>query len=218
MRFGDVGPCSFEHLRLGPDVAADAASAALQVAGIGAATPSDAPSRVAQILAEGGSVVRVAGREAWALDSLGGRCLLIAATDRRSVARLASSVGRPPQLPGTALTLADEAARCYEGGDELIGTTAFATTLADCTGWMESHCPAAILPDGTARPLLVSSEGDPTLYSILARYRERSGIPVILALDLPQRGDPSGWTPAGAIQTFRSAGSDALVLGPCFVG
>lgn len=217
MRFGDVGPRSFEHLLLGPDVDVAQSRAAMMEAGVDPGEPSDGPSRIAGILADGGGVVRVAGREAWALDSQGGRCVLCAATDRGRVARFASAVGRPPQLPGTALTLPDAVERCYEGGGWRLEIARFGVAQVDCTAWMESHCPAAVLPDGTARPLVVSPDGDPALYAILAHYRDLSGIPVLLALDLPQRGEPAPWTPAGALQTFRNGGLDALVLGSCFV-
>jgi len=217
MRFGDIGPRAFDHRRWGSDVDATESRAALRAAGIEPSTPPDISSRIARVLSEGGSVVRVAGRESWSLDSLGGRCVLCPAADRAVVARVAAAVGRSPQLPGTAITLSEHAARCYEDGARLVGDGRLATTLAECTEWMRAACPAAVLPDGMARPMLVTPRSDPELHAILTRYREFSGVPVVLALDLPQRGAPAPQAPTGAIRLARLDPLDALALGPFWV-
>jgi len=214
LRYGDVGPRQFGHLFWGPDVDLTESRAALQAAGIEPVMSTDLPSRVARILAEGGGVLRVADREAWSHNSLGGRCLLCAPTDRGQVARLTSAVGLSPRLPGAAITLAHQAERCYEGDCGATGPGWVAATLAECTEWMATRCPAAVLPDGNARPLLVSAERHPALHSILEQYADLTGIPVLLALDLPAQPQPARRTPAGAIRILRETAVEALVLGP----
>ncbi len=55
--------------------------------------------------------------------------------------------------------------------------------------------------------------GIPRFFRLLERWREASGVPVLLNTSFNLRGEPIVTTPANALSTFQESGLDLLVLG-----
>ena len=66
--------------------------------------------------------------------------------------------------------------------------------------------------DGTARLQTVARETSPRYYSLIERFGQATGVPVLLNTSFNLRGEPIVNTPAEAISTFVRSGMDALVL------
>ena len=212
MRFGDVGPMRLTRTRPGPALDEQACSAAIRAAGL---MPDGGPPSpaVAQRLAAGDAVLRVAGRAALGPGSLGSRSLLLPADDPERAPGLGKRLGLNPLVPPCALTLAEEAERCFEQLGPVREAARLGAVCLPATPWMEAHCPGALFGRGMARPLCVEPGDDPELHAILTAYRDLTGLPCLLSGDLGSRFGSAASTPREAVRLFRSSGLPAMILG-----
>jgi carbamoyltransferase len=65
---------------------------------------------------------------------------------------------------------------------------------------------------GTGRLQTIREEWNPRYYSIVKKFGEATGIPVLLNTSFNLRGEPIVNSPADAFQTFSRSGIDVLVL------
>jgi carbamoyltransferase len=72
--------------------------------------------------------------------------------------------------------------------------------------------PAITHVDGTGRLQTVFKEQSPRYYSLIERFGQATGTPVILNTSFNLRGEPIVTTPANAFNTFHKSEMDALVL------
>ena len=67
--------------------------------------------------------------------------------------------------------------------------------------------------DGTVRLQSVFRETNPRFYQLIERFREKTGIPVVLNTSFNDEGEPLVLSPRDAVRTFFCIGLDALALG-----
>lgn len=72
--------------------------------------------------------------------------------------------------------------------------------------------PAVVHQDGTSRIQTVSSHANPRLYSIIKRFEQKTGLPLIMNTSFNVAGEPIVCTPEDALQTFTHSGIDALIM------
>ncbi len=72
--------------------------------------------------------------------------------------------------------------------------------------------PAVTHVDGTGRLQTVSRETNPHLYSLIERFHEKTGVPVLLNTSFNVANEPIVETPEDAIRCFLSTGIDALLI------
>jgi carbamoyltransferase len=73
--------------------------------------------------------------------------------------------------------------------------------------------PAVTHVDGTGRLQTVSKDSNPRFYAIIDRFREATGVPVLLNTSCNVANEPIVETPEDAIRCFLSTGIDAQLLG-----
>lgn len=73
--------------------------------------------------------------------------------------------------------------------------------------------PAVTHVDGTGRLQTVSKDSNPHLYSIIDRFREATGVPVLLNTSFNVANEPIVETPEDAIRCFLGTGIDAQLIG-----
>ena len=80
----------------------------------------------------------------------------------------------------------------------------------------EKHAeiPAVTHVDGSGRLQTVSKETSPEYWKLIDRFRQRTGIPILLNTSLNEN-EPIVRTPAEAISCFLRTSMDLLVLGNC---
>ena len=66
---------------------------------------------------------------------------------------------------------------------------------------------------GTARIQTVHSDANPLYYSLIDRFGQATGVPVVLNTSFNVRGEPIVNTPQDALNTFANSGIDTLVMG-----
>ncbi len=72
--------------------------------------------------------------------------------------------------------------------------------------------PAVTHIDGTGRLQIVFKKDNPRYYNLIKRFKQKTGVPVILNTSFNLRGEPIVNSPENAFNTFRRSGMDILVL------
>ena len=178
------------------------------------AKESDVVERMAQALAAGECVGWVRGRFEWGTRSLGHRTILASPLKEGIREHLAASVKRrEPFLP---LCCAVPAERAAEYFDIPQGAASVSRTLqlsALPKNGTERSLPAVLHSDRRARPHLVDKATDPEFHSLLVRFGELTGVPVLLTTSLNQRGDPIVRGATDALAVFQRSQLALLVIG-----
>ncbi len=73
--------------------------------------------------------------------------------------------------------------------------------------------PAVVHVDGTARVQTVSRETNPKFYRLISRFRELTGVGLVLNTSLNVKGEPIVCTPEEAVQCFLVGGMDEMIIG-----
>lgn len=77
-----------------------------------------------------------------------------------------------------------------------------------------SVVPAVIHEDQTARIQSVTRGASPFYHELITAFRAQTGVPMLLNTSFNIRGEPIVYTPSDAINTFRRANLDCLVMPP----
>ncbi len=72
---------------------------------------------------------------------------------------------------------------------------------------------AVVHVDGTARVQTVRSSNNEVYYDLIRKYKQKTGIPVILNTSFNLKGQPIVESPRDALMTFYGCGLDALIMG-----
>ena len=72
--------------------------------------------------------------------------------------------------------------------------------------------PSAVHVDGTARPQFVTRDSNPLFWEIISRFRDRTGVPVVINTSFNVMGEPVINKPEEAVRCFYSTGIDMLVM------
>lgn len=87
----------------------------------------------------------------------------------------------------------------------------FMITVIEVDEAYKSKIPAVVHVDGTARPQMVSKETNPRYWNLINEFKKLTGIPMLLNTSFNIQ-EPIVCTPENAINTFKNANFDALVL------
>ncbi len=87
----------------------------------------------------------------------------------------------------------------------------FMITVIEVAEAYKKKIPAVVHVDGTARPQMVSKEANPRYWQLINEFKKITGIPMLLNTSFNVQ-EPIVCTPSDAINTFRNAAFDALVL------
>ena len=174
--------------------------------------------QVAERLAAGETVAWFQGRMEFGPRALGSRSILADPRDPGMRDRINSLVKKREGFRPFAPIVASEDARRYFDiavGDE----EAFAHML--CVTHVlpdyRNKLPAITHVDGSARVQTVFEKHSPRLWKLLKTFERITGVPILLNTSFNVKGEPIVCTPAEAINTFRNAGLDVLVLGDYLV-
>ncbi|MEK7483209.1 MAG: carbamoyltransferase [Planctomycetota bacterium] len=77
--------------------------------------------------------------------------------------------------------------------------------------------PAPTHIDGTGRVQTVTKEDNPLYYKLISRFKELSGVPIVVNTSFNVRGEPIVCTPADAYNCFKNTGIDSLFLQNCWI-
>lgn len=206
-----------ENAYLGQEYSAGEISAFLRSAGIPHQAFDDADKlvdRVAARLVEGKVAGWFQGRFEWGPRALGNRSIL--ADPRR--AEMKDLVNekikfREPFRPFAPVLPEEEAVRYFDAAPEQLQQYP-ARYMQLVLPWrkLEGERVPAVNHQGTGRLQTLRETWNPRYHSLLQRFGQATGIPVLMNTSFNLRGEPIVASPADACNTFTKSGIDILVL------
>ncbi|MCK5113154.1 MAG: hypothetical protein KAR11_00130 [Phycisphaerae bacterium] len=172
----------------------------------------DLPDRVAELLADNKVVAICRGRMEYGPRALGNRSILYSPTDASVNDWLNQQLKRTEFMPFAPVTLIEEIDKCYINAHKSQYAAGFMTICYNCTEFMKRTQPAVVHVDSTARPQYISRHQNPFYYDIVARFRDRTGLPSLVNTSFNMHEEPIVCTPTEALQAFVASNLDALVL------
>jgi carbamoyltransferase len=207
---GPFTPTRIDHAFWGPCFTDAEIEQALRAAGVGGRRVPDSEliDRVAAELARGRIVGWFSGRAEIGPRALGARSILADPRDRQVVARLNRIKGREIWRPLAPSVLAERFDEYFDAPVRSPFMNVSATVLPAA----RSLIPAVVHVDGSARPQLVDSGDCPRYWSLIRRFEELTGVPVVLNTSFNLAGEPIVNSPGDAVRTFLNSQIDLLVL------
>jgi len=199
----------------GPGFSNEECRAALDEAGLRYETLPDEQllPKVAKMISEGAIIGWFNGRMEWGPRALGARSFV--ADPRRADMR--EILNHKVKLREWFRPLAPSMLEEY--GTEIFGVEhhdPFMITVIQVAEEWKEKIPAVVHVDGTARPQMVNKEVNPRYWKLIDEFRKITGIPLLLNTSFNIQ-EPIVCAPENAINTFRNANFDALVLENCLV-
>lgn len=179
------------------------------------ADEDDLIASVVEFLAAGKVVGWFQGRFEWGPRALGARSIL---ADPRP-AKMKDMVNvkikfREPYRPFAPSVLAEDAEEFFEFPDAARSTPGrFMLYVVKVREVKRSTIAAVTHVDGTTRPQLVFRESSKRYWKLIRKFKESTGIPMLLNTSFNLKGEPIVNTPQEAYRTFMRSGLDVLVMG-----
>ncbi len=198
------------HAYWGPKFSNEECQKALDAAGLEYETLADEIllPRLAKMISEGAIVGWFNGRMEFGPRALGARSFI--ADPRRADMR--EILNHKVKLREWFRPLAPS--MLEEHGREVFGVEhhdPFMITVLEVADGYKPKIPAVVHVDGTARPQMVSRETNPRYWNLINEFKKLTGIPMLLNTSFNVQ-EPIVCTPEDAVNTFKNANFDALVL------
>ncbi|WP_248323275.1 carbamoyltransferase C-terminal domain-containing protein [Caballeronia sp. Sq4a] len=174
---------------------------------------NDIASETAEILASNRVIGWYQGRTEFGPRALGARSILASPIDPSMQARLNEIKDREDFRPVAPVVMEEHAADWFV--DARVAP--FMLFVFDVREDMKSRIPAVTHIDGTARVQTVNRSQHPLYYDLLAAFKARTGVPVLVNTSFNTRGEPMVNSPRDALESFWTSPLDALVIGPFLI-
>ena len=176
--------------------------------------PEDIHMETARLVADGKVVGLFQGRMEFGPRALGNRSIL-ADPRRADMKDIVNSVVKQREgfRPFAPSCLEDRAGEYFEGCGKsryMISTYMVAPGKAEVI-------PAVTHVDGTARVQTVTPETNESYWTIIHRFSELTGVPVVLNTSFNVKGEPIVESPVDALRCFWGTGLDALSIPPFLI-
>jgi carbamoyltransferase len=142
--------------------------------------PGDPIETATQLIIDGAAGAVFVGRMEYGPRALGARSIVASPSDQTINDRLNARLDRSEFMPFAPYVLEEDAARVFEVTPVNRYAAHFMTiTCAVRPEWRE-RIPAVVHVDNTARPQIIREADNPLFAGILRRFRDRTGIPVLI--------------------------------------
>jgi carbamoyltransferase len=199
-----------QDLYSGPSYGNDEIETMLDHRRIPADFVEDIADAAAELLADNKIVGWFQGRMESGPRALGNRSILMSAGSTRNKdvinAKVKYREGFRPFCPSMPIECAPAYLVNYRPEPFMI-------TSFDATPGRKDGIPAVVHQDGTARPQTVVRETNERYWTLLRRFGELTGNPVLLNTSMNIMGEPICCHPREAVKCFFDSGMDALALG-----
>ncbi|MFM0049051.1 carbamoyltransferase family protein [Caballeronia grimmiae] len=174
---------------------------------------NDIAAETADILASNRVIGWYQGRTEFGPRALGARSILASPIDPSMQARLNEIKDREDFRPVAPVVMEEHAADWFV--DARVAP--FMLFVFDVREDMKARIPAVTHIDGTARVQTVNRSQHPLYYDLLAAFKARTGVPVLVNTSFNTRGEPMVSSPRDAVESFWTSPLDALVIGPFLI-
>jgi carbamoyltransferase len=163
----------------------------------------------AELLVEDKVIGWFQGRMEFGPRALGTRSILASPIHAEMQARLNDIKDREDFRPVAPVVLEEDAAEWFQGA----AVSPFMLFVFGVRPEKADRIPAVRHVDGTARVQTINRRQNPAYYDLLAAFKRRTGVPVLVNTSFNTRGEPIVCTPRDAVESFWTSPLDALVIG-----
>jgi len=142
--------------------------------------PGDPIEIATQLVEDGAAGAVFVGRMEYGPRALGARSIVANPTDPTINDRLNERLDRSEFMPFAPYVLEEDAARVFEITSVNRYAARFMTITCAVRPEWRGRIPAVVHIDGTARPQIIRDADNPLFAGILRRFRDRTGIPVLI--------------------------------------
>ncbi len=149
------------------------------------------------------------GRMEYGPRALGSRSILASPVEASMQARLNEIKDREDFRPVAPVVLEEDAPEWFEGAE----VSPFMLFVYQVKKDKAGKIPAVRHVDGTARIQTINADQHPLYYNLLKKFKELTGVPVLVNTSFNTLGKPIVCTPRDAVECFWTSPFDALVIG-----
>ncbi len=203
-----------DHAYLGPEYDDGTIEEALRFAKATYRRCEDIADAAAEYLVRGAVLGWFQGRMEFGPRALGARSILASPADPGMVQRLNQLKDREDFRPVAPAVLREAAPEYFEGCDHDAPFMLFVYPVREDKADL---VPATRHVDGTARVQTVTEATSPRYYRLISRFRDRTGLPVLVNTSFNVRTQPIVCTPRDALDAFFTSPIDVLAIGSFLV-
>lgn len=170
---------------------------------------NDPATETAELLANNKIIGWFQGPMEFGPRALGSRSILASPIDPSMQARLNEIKDREDFRPVAPVVIEEDANEWFEKADY----SPFMLFVYNVRPEKANTIPAVKHVDGTARIQTINHDQHPAYYNLLKKFKEKTGVPVLVNTSFNTLGKPIVCTPRDAIECFWSSPFDALVIG-----
>ncbi|MBA3634389.1 MAG: carbamoyltransferase [Acidobacteria bacterium] len=198
------------HAYYGPEFTNEECQAALNKEGLKYENLPDGEllPRLAKMISEGAIIGWFQGRMEWGPRALGSRSFLADPRRRDMREILNDKVKLREWFRPLAPSMLEEEGFTVFGKEH---HDPFMITVIEVAEEYKEKIPGVVHVDGTARPQMVSKKTNPRYWNLINEFKKITDIPMLLNTSFNVQ-EPIVCTPEDAINTFKNANFDALVL------
>jgi carbamoyltransferase len=152
-----------------------------------------------------------AGRMEFGPRALGARSIIASPHDHAINDNLNKRLDRSEFMPFAPYVLEEDAERVFEITDVNRYAAHFMTITCAVKPEWQARIPAVVHVDGTARPQIVRDEVNPLFAAILRRFRDATGLPVLINTSFNVHEEPIVNRPEECVQALRDDRVDFVV-------
>jgi carbamoyltransferase len=201
------------HAYYGPGYTDDEIEQFLQWAKVPYRRLDNIAEETADILASNRVIGWYQGRTEFGPRALGARSILASPVDPGMQAKLNEIKDREDFRPVAPVVMEEHANEWFV--DARVAP--FMLFIFDVRPGKEKQIPAVRHVDGTARVQTINREQHALYYDLLAAFKARTGVPVLVNTSFNTRGEPMVNSPRDALESFWTSPLDALVIGPFLI-
>ncbi|MDR5781200.1 carbamoyltransferase C-terminal domain-containing protein [Caballeronia sp. LZ065] len=202
-----------DHAYLGPEFGDEEIEAFLKWTRAPYRKLTNIAEETAEILAQNRVIGWYQGRTEFGPRALGARSILASPIDASMQARLNEIKDREDFRPVAPVVMEEHAADWFVDAH----LAPFMLFVFDVRPEMKARIPAVTHIDGTARVQTVNRAQHALYYDLIAAFKARTGVPVLVNTSFNTRGEPMVNSPRDALESFWTSPLDALVIGPFLV-
>jgi carbamoyltransferase len=199
-----------DHVFLGPQYGEAEIEAFLKRARLPYRRMANIAEETAAILEQDRIIGWFQGRMEFGPRALGARSILASPLSQDMQQRLNEIKDREDFRPVAPVVLEEDAPEWFTNA----GVSPFMLFVYDVAPDKAARIPAVRHTDGTARVQTINREQNPVYRDLLAAFKQRTGVPVLVNTSFNTRSEPIVCTPRDAIECFWSSPLDALAIGP----
>ena len=151
------------------------------------------------------------GRMEFGPRALGARSIIASPHDNAINDNLNKRLDRSEFMPFAPFVLEEDAARVFEITDVNRYAARFMTITCAVKPEWRARIPAVVHVDGTARPQIVREEANPLFAAILRRFRDQTGLPVLINTSFNVHEEPIVNRPEECLQALQNGRVDFVV-------